>query len=124
LRMSPAPSEPVPVYIGGHSDAGLRRAARIGDGWTSAMITFDDLRDTIDLLHKLRTEYGRAGAPFEIQAVCLDRFGLDGYRQQADLGVTDAIVMPWVFDGVPFDGPLQSKKDSLRRFADEIMARL
>src|SRR5206468_1512805 len=81
IRMSPAPSEPVPIYIGGHSDAGLRRAARIGDGWTSAMITFDDLRDTIELLAKLRTEYGRDGTPFEIQAVCVDRFGLDGYRQ-------------------------------------------
>jgi probable F420-dependent oxidoreductase len=121
LRMSPAPSEPVPIYVGGHTEAGLRRAARVGDGWTSAMITFDDLRETIATLEKLRTEYGRTGDPFEIQAVCVDRFGLDGYRQQADIGVTDAIVMPWVFDGVPFDGPLAAKQDSLRRFADEVI---
>lgn len=121
LQMSPAPSQPVPIYVGGHTEAGLRRAARIGDGWTSAMITFDDLRATIDSLHKLRTEYGRADHPFEIQAVCVDKFGLDGYRAQADIGVTDAIVMPWVFDGVPFDGPLGAKQDSLRRFADEII---
>ena len=121
LQMSPAPSRPVPIYIGGHTEAGLRRAARVGDGWTSAMITFDDLRETIATLEKLRTEYGRADNPFEIQAVCVDRFGLDGYRAQADVGVTDAIVMPWVFDGVPFDGPLTAKQDSLRRFADEII---
>jgi probable F420-dependent oxidoreductase len=124
LRMSPAPAEPVPIYVGGHTEAGLRRAARIGDGWTSAMITFDALRSTIDTLHKLRTEYGRTDRPFEIQAVCVDRFGLDGYRAQADIGVTDAIVMPWVFDGVPFDGPLGAKQDSLRRFADEIIGSL
>ncbi|MGL4304575.1 MAG: TIGR03619 family F420-dependent LLM class oxidoreductase, partial [Mycobacteriaceae bacterium] len=41
LQMSPSPAQPVPFYIGGHSDAALRRAARIGDGWTSAMIGYD-----------------------------------------------------------------------------------
>lgn len=124
LRMSPAPSEPVPVYVGGHTEPALRRAARTGDGWTSAMIKFDDLRDMIDHLAKLRAGYDRADDPFEIQAVCVDRFGVDGYRQQADIGVTDSIVMPWVLYGTAFDGPLQAKKDGMKRFADEIMGRL
>ncbi len=123
LRMSPAPGEPVPVYVGGHTDAALRRAARVGDGWTSAMIKFDDLRDVIARLGALRAEHDRTG-PFEIQAVCVDRFGLDGYRQQAEIGVTDAIVVPWVFYGVGLDGPLQAKKDGMKRFADEIMGQL
>lgn len=124
LRMSPAPSEPVPIYVGGHTEAGLRRAAKVGDGWTSAMITFAELRDTIELLHKLRTEYGRSGEPFEIQAVCVDRFGLDGYRQQADIGVTDVITVPWLFYGVGFDGALDAKKDGIKQFADEIIGRM
>ncbi|MPZ80678.1 MAG: TIGR03619 family F420-dependent LLM class oxidoreductase [Actinophytocola sp.] len=123
LRMSPTPTEPVPVYVGGHTDAALRRAARTGDGWTSAMITFDALRDVIDRLGTLRADHDRVG-PFEIQAVCVDRFGLDGYRQQADIGVTDVIVMPWVFYGVGFDGSLEAKKDGMKRFADEIMGKL
>jgi probable F420-dependent oxidoreductase len=124
LRMSPAPSEPVPIYVGGHTEPGLRRAARVGDGWSSAMITFDDLRATVDRLHKLRTEYGRADVPFEIQAVCVDKFGLDGYRQQAEIGVTDVITVPWVLDGVSFDGPLKAKQDSMKRFADDIIGKL
>jgi probable F420-dependent oxidoreductase len=124
LRMSPAPARRVPIYIGGHTEAGLRRAARVGDGWTSAMITFDELRDTIELLHKLRGEYGRAEEPFEIQAVCVDRFGLDGYRAQADVGVTDVITVPWMFYGVGFDGSLRDKCDGIRRFADEIIGRM
>lgn len=123
LRMSPEPSEPVPFYVGGHTEAALRRAARVGDGWTSAMIKFDELRDVIDQLGKLRAEHDRSG-PFEIQAVCIDRFGVDGYRQQADIGVTDAIVMPWMFYGVGFDGTLEAKKDGMKRFADEIMGKL
>ena len=124
LRMSPAPASPVPFYVGGHTPVALRRAARVGDGWTSAMIKFDDLRTVIERLAELRTSYERASEPFEIQAVCIDRFGLDGYRQQADIGVTDAIVVPWLFYGVGFDGPLEAKKDGLRRFADEVISRM
>ena len=124
LRMSPAPKDPVPFYVGGHTPVALRRAARVGDGWTSAMIKFDDLRSVIDKLAVLRAEHDRADEPFEIQAVCIDRFGLDGYRQQAEIGVTDAIVVPWLFYGVGFDGPLAAKKDGLRRFADEVISKM
>jgi hypothetical protein len=77
----------------------------------------------IDRLGKLRADLDRTG-PFEIQAVCVDRFGLDGYRRQADIGVTDAIVVPWVFYGVGLDGPLEAKKDGMKRFADDIMGKL
>ncbi|MEV0899117.1 TIGR03619 family F420-dependent LLM class oxidoreductase [Actinoplanes sp. NPDC049802] len=117
LRMSPAPRKPVPVYIGGHSDPALRRAARIGDGWSSAMMRFDELRDTIVRLRRLRASYGRADTPFEIQAVCVDRRGLDGFRQQAEIGVTDAIVMPWRHA----DAPVQEKRDALHRFAEKFI---
>jgi len=121
LRMSPAPDRQVPIYVGGHSEAALRRAARVGDGWTSAMIKFDDLRTVIERLSVLR---GDSTDPFEIQAVCIDRYGLDGYRQLADIGVTDTIVVPWLFYGVGFDGALAAKKDGLRRFADEVISHL
>ncbi|MBF4477674.1 TIGR03619 family F420-dependent LLM class oxidoreductase [Rhodococcus rhodochrous] len=119
LQMSPAPSEPVPFYVGGHTDVALRRAARIGDGWTSAMIGFDDLVEVITRLRELRAEYGRGDEPFEIQAVCVDRFGSSGYAELADAGVTDIIVVPWIFDGHGFDSPLEAKQESLRKFADK-----
>ena len=121
LQMSPAPKQPVPIYVGGHTEAGLRRAARTGDGWTSAMIKFDDLRQIIGRLGELRQEYGRADEPFEIQSVCIDKFGVDGYREQFEAGVTDIIVMPWLNYGVGFDGELAAKKDALRRFAHEVI---
>jgi probable F420-dependent oxidoreductase len=123
LRMSPAPSAPVPIYVGGHSPAGLRRAARLGDGWTSAMMRFEELRETVQTLRRLREEYGRAEEPFEVQAVCVDRFGLDGYRAQAEIGVTDAVTVPWMFYGAGFDAPLQAKQDGIRRFAEDVIDR-
>jgi probable F420-dependent oxidoreductase len=123
LQMSPAPSERVPFFIGGHTEVALRRAARVSDGWTSAMMKVDDLRDTIGRLAALRAEYGRAEVAFEIQAVCIDRFGLDGYREQAEIGVTDIVTQPWVFDGVGFGDPIGPKKDAIKKFADEIISR-
>ncbi|MCW2651903.1 MAG: putative F420-dependent oxidoreductase, Rv2161c family [Mycobacterium sp.] len=117
LQMSPAPSRPVPFYVGGHTDVALKRAARVGDGWTSAMMTRDQLADTIATLNKYREEYGRDVLPFEFQAVCMDRFGVDGHRDLAEIGVTDNIVIPWLFDGLGFDAALSAKQDSMKRFA-------
>ncbi|MGE2688287.1 TIGR03619 family F420-dependent LLM class oxidoreductase [Mycolicibacterium pulveris] len=118
LQMSPAPSAPVPFYVGGHTDVALRRAARVGDGWSSAMLTGEQIAETIDKLKKLLAENDRAADPFEFQVVCIDKFGIDGHRELAEAGVTDNIVMPWVFDGLGFDAPLDQKQDSMKRFAD------
>ncbi|OBH18128.1 TIGR03619 family F420-dependent LLM class oxidoreductase [Mycolicibacter terrae] len=118
LQMSPAPSAPVPFYVGGHTDVALKRAARIGDGWTSAMMTGAQLAETIGKLQALLAEHDRADVPFEYQAVCIDKFGVDGHRELAATGVTDNIVIPWMLDGLGFDAPLAAKQDSLKRFAD------
>ena len=108
----------MPFYVGGHTDVALKRAVRIGDGWTSAMMTCDQMAETISKLKKLLAECGRADDPFEYQAVCIDKFGVDGHRDLAEAGVTDYIGMPWVFEGLGFDAPVEQKKDSLKRFAD------
>jgi probable F420-dependent oxidoreductase len=118
LQMSPAPTATVPFYVGGHTEVALKRAARVGGGWTSAMLTCDQLAEIIDKIKKLLAENGRADDPFEYQSVCIDKFDVDGHRELAEAGVTDNIVMPWVFDGLGFDAPLDKKQDSLKRFAD------
>src|SRR5277367_5287457 len=43
VQIAPVPAEPIPVLIGGHSDAALRRAARLGDGWMHGGGDPDDL---------------------------------------------------------------------------------
>jgi probable F420-dependent oxidoreductase len=118
LQMSPAPTAPVPFYVGGHTEVALKRAVRIGDGWTSAMMTCDQLAATIGKLKKLLADAGRAGDPFEYQAVCIDKFGVDGHRDLVTAGVTDYIGMPWVFEGLGFDAPLVQKQDAMKRFAE------
>ena len=32
--------------------------------------------------------------------------------------MTDNIVIPWIFEGLGFDAPLDKKQDAMKRFAD------
>lgn len=122
LMMRPAPSEPVPIYIGGLSEPGLRRAARLGDGWISVLNTEVELGEVIPKLAALRAEYGRIGEPFEIKAICSDVFDYDGFRRLEDLGVTDAIVVPWYYyPGDP--AALSHQQDGIERFAADVVSR-
>ena len=59
IKLNPIPTRPIPILIGGHSDANLRRAARRCDGWMAAGGSPDDLTGWITRIHELRREYGR-----------------------------------------------------------------
>ncbi len=121
LMISPAPEQPVPIYVGGHAEPSLRRAARLGDGWISANSTIDELEGLLDQLHRQLDECGRAGAPFVVSALAIDAMDADGFRRMEELGVTDAQVVPWYFYGGDPDA-LSTQRDSLVRFADEVIA--
>jgi probable F420-dependent oxidoreductase len=122
LEMSPAPGE-VPIWVGGLSDAALRRAACRGDGWISDLHTLEELRGIAAKLAALRADSERAGRPFAIAAALKDAFTLDGYRRAADVGVTHLQTMPWVFYAGGKD-TLDAKCDGIRRFGDEVVAKL
>jgi hypothetical protein len=58
-----------------------------------------------------------------VMASASDAFTLDGYRRLADAGVTHVLTLPWVFThGDTQD--LAKKKDGMRRFADDVIAKL
>jgi probable F420-dependent oxidoreductase len=122
LKLCPVPSEPVPILIGGHADAALRRAARIGDGWMHAGGDARQLDAHLARLSDLRREYGREREPFEIHVISLDGFTVDGARRLEDKGVTDCIVgfrNAYEKDVVP----LQRKADAIRAFGDNVIAK-
>jgi probable F420-dependent oxidoreductase len=123
IRMSPAPTERLPILIGGHAEPALRRAARLGDGWMHAGGEQGVLEGLLARLRALRSEYGREREPFEIHVISLDAYTPDGIKRLEDLGVTDVIVgFRNVYQGE--DVPLQSKLDALRGYADAVIAKV
>ncbi len=48
-----------PILVGGESNAALRRAARVGDGWLGMGHTFESAAPKIDTLRRLLGENGR-----------------------------------------------------------------
>ena len=123
LEMSPAPTQPIPIYFGGVSEPALRRAARLGDGWISDIHSVEELRALTAKLAGYRAEAGRAGTPWSVIAAATDAFGVDGYKRLEDAGVTHLLTMPWFFYGGP-EIPLERKLDSVARFADDVIAKM
>ena len=126
IKLNPTPAAPIPILIGGHGDANLERAARIGDGWISAGMSDEQLTTTLARLRELRLEHGRADAPFEIHATTIDSFTADGIKRLEDQGVTHTMggfgaANPYSRE--PDTEPLQAKIDALRAYADNVIAK-
>jgi alkanesulfonate monooxygenase SsuD/methylene tetrahydromethanopterin reductase-like flavin-dependent oxidoreductase (luciferase family) len=49
----------IPIWIGGNSDAGLRRAVRFGDAWHPLRITLTWLREALDRMNAIADEHQR-----------------------------------------------------------------
>ena len=124
-KICPTPEKPIPLLIGGHANVALRRAARQGDGWIHAGGDPAELGNMVKKVNALRAEYGRANEPFEVHAISLDAFSIDGVHRLEDLGVTDVIVgfrYPYVTE--PDTQPLQDKIDLLNRFGDSVISKV
>jgi alkanesulfonate monooxygenase SsuD/methylene tetrahydromethanopterin reductase-like flavin-dependent oxidoreductase (luciferase family) len=59
VRIEPVPAPPVPVVIGGRSDAALRRVARHGDGWLGLWVSPARYADAVGLIGTYAAEAGR-----------------------------------------------------------------
>jgi probable F420-dependent oxidoreductase len=124
VKLCPVPALAIPILIGGHSPAALRRAARSGDGFMHAGGSAAELHQCLRSLAELRAEYGRSG-PFAIHASSRDAYTLDGVKRLAERGVTDLVVgFRQPYSVGPDREPLQTKLDALRRYADSIIAKV
>jgi alkanesulfonate monooxygenase SsuD/methylene tetrahydromethanopterin reductase-like flavin-dependent oxidoreductase (luciferase family) len=123
VKIAPVPSEPIPILIGGHGDAALRRAARVGDGWLHGGGDPAHLPGLLARLCEFRRQEGTAGRPFEVHVISTDAYSVDGVRRLEEQGVTDAIVgFRWPYQVGPDREPLAGKVAKLRRFAEDVIA--
>jgi alkanesulfonate monooxygenase SsuD/methylene tetrahydromethanopterin reductase-like flavin-dependent oxidoreductase (luciferase family) len=114
VQMSPAPTKPIPILIGGHADAALRRAVR-HDGWIGVHKAFDE---TGGLIAKLRglVEERQEQRAFTVMLNVLRATPDDAARFSA-LGV-DAAVVPLL--GLAKGPTLQDQLDAVQRAAAEL----
>lgn len=96
MKVSPVPSEKIPVLVGGHAVLALRRAAASGDGWISANSDYESLKELIGKLDELCLKCGTdQREDYQIHAFDMNARELDDFRRLQELGVTDICVCPW-----------------------------
>ena len=113
--MDPEPrpvQRPIPILVGGHSEAAIDRAARLGDGWIAGQLSTGRLAELLPILHGAAERHGRD--PASLLVYCgashrgIERDELLRYRE---LGVDMLHVDVGDLDG-------------LRRFGDEVLPQL
>ena len=125
IKICPTPRAQVPILIGGHHEAALKRAALVGDGWLHGGGDPADLPDLLARLAALRKEHGTDSKPFEIHVISPDAYNPEGTRRLEDLGVTDVIVgFRWPYGRQHDTESLETKVDNLRRFAADVIAKV
>ena len=115
VKFEPKPvQKPLPILVGGETEAALKRAAELGDGWYGVRHTPDSVVPLIAKLRELRVAAGRDHLPFEItvgpSAASLDR---DVLARFADAGVDRVVSLPWT--------RAREAMDALARFAERVL---
>jgi probable F420-dependent oxidoreductase len=118
--MYPKPDRPIPIWVGGKSDAALARAAR-NDGWLGMNYGLEEIDGLLSRLAMLRSahveRHGPGELPFETLVIpnALPSRGL--YEGLAERGVTSTVCMPWMV-GDPAMASFDAKYDAMAAFAD------
>jgi len=133
LMMEPHPKTKVPIYVGGHAEAALHRAAQHGDGWLGLVHPFDEAKAIITKLKKFRAEYGRDREHYDIVLQCPDATAVDDFKRLEDIGVTHTWVVPWDTQHAARTGSksikvgevvsLAAKRDAIKRYGDAVISK-
>ncbi len=123
VQLSPVPPAPPPVYVGGASEAALRRAARVGGGYIGAGTAPGEVPGLLARLRALRVEYGRDHLPFEAMLGLTAEPSLDLFRRMADQGLESTVAPPFAYV-LGKRSSLDDKKRAMERFAEEVIRHL
>ncbi len=124
LMIEPHPEVPVPILCGGESDAALRRAARLCDGWVGYAYAWDDAVGYVHKLTALRREYGRENEPFEVMLALLEPPSPDLYKRAEDIGITAVMCGPWAGPEGMSSGDVERFREPIDRFAETIIQKV
>ena len=125
LQQCPAPTEKIPLLVGGHADVALRRAVLKGDGWMHAGGDGEELDRLLARLADIRKAEGDTRDDFEIHVISYDAYTPEGVRKLEDKGITDCIVgfrVPYIKGRD--EETLETKIRHLEGFAENVIAKV
>ncbi|MFO0690290.1 MAG: TIGR03619 family F420-dependent LLM class oxidoreductase [Myxococcota bacterium] len=123
LQIAPAPTKPVPIWMGGSSEPALRRTATLCDGWLGAGNTPEEVPGILAKLDRLRAEAGRSHLPFETVVGLKTPPDVDTFVRLADQGMTTGLNYPFKF-ALGDHSTLDQKKRVMEDFAEKIIRRV
>ncbi len=111
----------IPIWMGGSADVLLRRVARLGDGWFPQGRPDNQMRETVERLHRYIREAGRDPSTVGIEARMNAREGnLDEWVRQTnrwrDLGATHISINTM---GAGFKSP-GDHMEAIRRYKEAL----
>jgi probable F420-dependent oxidoreductase len=125
LEPRPVQAGGPPIWVGGRSDAALARAARVGDGWVSYVVTPERYRESLERIQRFAAAAGRVvvpGAGFEPahMAFAVVDDDPDRARETAVRELTRRYNQPFdrLADRYCVLGPPARCVETLRRFVD------
>jgi probable F420-dependent oxidoreductase len=120
IRQSPAPAHAIPIWVGGHSAAARRRAARLGDGFIGSGNTPEEAARILDELAVLRRIYGREREPFETLMGLTTPPDLDTFRRLEERGMSSGVSYPFRH-ALGERSSLDAKRRVMEQFAERIL---
>jgi probable F420-dependent oxidoreductase len=125
VRPRPRQQPHPPILVGGHSQAAIGRAARVGDGWIPVAPQLAELSAMLRILDRALEAEGRAREGFivDVRAPTLPSREMVGRYQE--LGVESVRIHGADLAGLPLhECAIEDVVTGLKRWSDNVLARL
>jgi probable F420-dependent oxidoreductase len=123
LQIAPAPDRTVPIYLGGHAPAAMKRIALMADGFIGNGNAPEEVPGILAELGRLRREAGRDHLPFETVIGLKTPPDLDTFKRLEELGMTSGVSYPFFFT-LGLRSSLDDKKRVMEDFATRFIVPL
>ena len=111
VQVLPVPSEPVPLVVGGRSEAALRRSGRLGDGWLGIWTSAQRCARAIDVVEAHAVAAGRSDVDWRHGMTFWCGFGRNREQARSAVGPPMEALYRTPFDRferyVPYGTPSQ-----------------